>query len=77
MDNVRVILGRAAEPLSSSLSAPGGQAVQAVGGTSAISDLRSGFGDVAEGRLSLLMLDTIVLGFVLLYIWTRKVQAAA
>jgi hypothetical protein len=46
-------------------SAPSGGAVQ---------QFRSELGDVMTGRVSLLMLNSLVLGLVLFYLWTRSAQ---
>lgn len=42
--------------------------------TSAYGEFRTGIGDVTSGRVSLLMLDTLILLLVVFYIWTHKVQ---
>jgi hypothetical protein len=39
-----------------------------------VNEFTSGFGDVFQGRLSLLMLDTLILLMVAFYLWTHKVQ---
>ena len=48
--------------------------VQSSGRVGFLSELGSGSSDVMQGRLSLLMLDTLVLGIVAFYIWTHRVQ---
>lgn len=40
----------------------------------AYGEFRSGIGDVTQGRVSLLMLDTLILALVVFYIWTHRVQ---
>jgi hypothetical protein len=46
-------------------SAPGG---------GAYGEFRSGLGDVTSGRVSLLMLDTLILFLIVFYVWTHRVQ---
>jgi hypothetical protein len=43
-------------------------------GASAYGEFRSGLGDVTSGRVSLLMLDTLILALVVFYVWTHRVQ---
>jgi hypothetical protein len=42
--------------------------------TSAVKEFRSGVGDVTRGRVSLLMLDSLILLLVVFYIWTHQAQ---
>ena len=51
----------------------GAQAAAPVSG-GAIKQFRSELGDAMTGRVSLLMLDTMILGLVLFYLWTRSAQ---
>lgn len=37
-------------------------------------EFQSGVGDVTRGRVTLLMLDTLILLLVLFYIWTHRAQ---
>lgn len=39
-----------------------------------INELGSGFSDIWQGRLSLLMLNTLILILVAFYMWSHKVQ---
>lgn len=39
-----------------------------------VSEFSSGVSDVMQGRVTLLMLNTVVLGLVAFYIWTHDVQ---
>lgn len=59
--------GQASSPVTS-----GAQAASPSGG--AISQFRSELGTAVSGRVSLLMLDTLILGLVLFYIWTKNAQ---
>ena len=54
----------------------GGDAVgpDSNGFVSAGSSLQSGVGEVASGRISLIMLDTLVIGLIAFYLWTHSVQ---
>lgn len=40
----------------------------------AIGQFRSELSDAMTGRVSLLMLDTLILGLVMFYLWTRSAQ---
>lgn len=40
----------------------------------ATSEFTSGVGDVTRGRVSLLMLDSLILALVVFYIWTHRAQ---
>ena len=40
----------------------------------AIGQFRAELGTAMSGRVSLLMLDTLILGMVLFYIWTKNAQ---
>lgn len=40
----------------------------------AIKEFRSGLGDVTRGRVSLLMLDSLILLLVVFYVWTHQAQ---
>lgn len=42
--------------------------------TGAIGEFRGGLSDAMSGRVSLLMLDTVVLGLLVFYYWTRHAQ---
>jgi len=42
--------------------------------SSAYGEFRSGLGDVTRGRVSLLMLNSLILLLVVFYIWTRNAQ---
>lgn len=42
--------------------------------SSAVGEFRAGIGDAMSGRVSLLMLDTMVLALILFYYWTRHSQ---
>jgi hypothetical protein len=39
-----------------------------------VTEFSSGVSDVMQGRVTLIMLNTIVLGLVAFYIWTHDVQ---
>jgi len=39
-----------------------------------LGELGSGVSDIWQGRLSLIMLDTLIVGLVAFYIWSHKVQ---
>lgn len=43
-------------------------------GGGAFAEFKSGLGDVKSGKVTLLMLDSLVLVLVLFYIWTHRVQ---
>lgn len=43
-------------------------------GIVAIPQFRAGFNDILQGRLSLIMLDTLVLILIAFYLWTHSVQ---
>ena len=49
-------------------------AASAPGASSAYGEFRSGLGDVTSGRVSLLMLDSLILFLVVFYVWTHRVQ---
>lgn len=59
--------GAASSPVTS------GTTVAAASG-GPIGQFRSELGDAMSGRVSLLMLDTLILGMVLFYLWTRNAQ---
>lgn len=48
--------------------------VPATASSGAIGEFRAGLSDAMSGRVSLLMLDTIVLGLLVFYYWTRHAQ---
>ena len=52
----------------------GGAMAAAPASGGAIKQFRSELGDAMTGRVSLLMLDTLILGLVLFYLWTRSAQ---
>lgn len=39
-----------------------------------VSELSGGFGDVLEGRISLIMLEAMLIGLIGFYVWTHNVQ---
>ena len=41
---------------------------------SAIGEFRGQLGEAMSGRVSLLLLDTMILGLILFYLWTRNAQ---
>jgi hypothetical protein len=43
-------------------------------GSSAYGEFRSGVGDVTQGRVSLLILNSLILLLVLFYLWTHRAQ---
>lgn len=45
--------------------------------SNAYGQFQSGARDVMQGRVSLIMLDSIVLLFVVFYIWTHRAQGGA
>lgn len=51
-----------------------GGTVAAQPSRNAVSEFRSEVGSVMSGRVSLLMLDTLILGLILFYLWTRNAQ---
>jgi hypothetical protein len=51
-----------------------GGAVAAAPSGNAIGQFRTELGTAMSGRVSLLMLDTLILGLVLFYIWTKNAQ---
>lgn len=55
-------------------SGGGGTLVQSSSRVGFVRELGSGSADVMQGRLSLLMLDTMILAIVAFYLWTHKVQ---
>jgi hypothetical protein len=59
--------GQASSPITS-----GAAAAAPAGG--AIGQFRTELGTAMSGRVSLLMLDTLILGLVLFYIWTKNAQ---
>lgn len=61
---------------SPSLQAGGGNqsTVSGIGAGSALTQFQAGLTDLESGRLSLLMLDTLVLVLIGFYFWTRKIQ---
>lgn len=66
------VLGRAssmAGGVSSQMTAP-----PASSPGSARKEFSSGVGDVTRGRVSLLMLDSLILAMVVFYIWTHRAQ---
>lgn len=42
--------------------------------TPATASLAQGAGQIATGRVSLIMLDTLVIGLIAFYLWTHSVQ---
>ena len=60
--------GAASSPIT------GGTMAAAPASGGAVTQLRSELGDAMTGRISLLMLNTLVLALVLFYLWTRSAQ---
>jgi hypothetical protein len=71
MGRLNATLGR------TSYAGTGGPATQSPATASspgATREFRSGLGDVTQGRVSLLMLDSLILLLVVFYVWTHRAQ---
>jgi hypothetical protein len=69
--------GRLDRALGRTSYAGGGAVTMAAPSTvspSARQEFSSGVGDVTRGRVSLLMLDSLILALVVFYIWTHRAQ---
>lgn len=72
MSNLNARLGRSVVPVGTVQTAPPPATDRA--SSSAYGEFRSGLADVTRGRVSLLMLNSLVLLLVVFYIWTRNAQ---
>ena len=69
--------GRVATVTMAAPSGTGAATAPTAGGPSAgfIGEAKQGLSDAMSGRVSLLMLNSMILGLIGFYLWTHKVQA--
>lgn len=70
MSRINSVIGRG----SGSAAAAAPAAATGAPSSSAYGEFKSGLGDVTRGRVTLLMLDTLILLLVVFYVWTHKAQ---